>query len=85
MKVRAVYDILKVVHEGVFIADRSDDFGTMSVTNDSVAVCAHLHALYPLHRFFYRDTMGNWDELIHVNGVWRGWKPARALAKGLGL
>jgi hypothetical protein len=81
----AIYDIHKVIENSVFIIDRSDDFGSMSVTNDSVAVCARLHALYPGYRFFYRDTMGNWDELIHVNGVWRGWKPARDLAKGLDL
>jgi len=40
--------------------------GPMSVTNDAENVVADLLAAgYASFRFLYRDSMGQWDELLH--------------------
>ena len=57
----------------LFIIDR--DEGGMSVTNDAEAVCAHCHELYPGRRIIYRDTEGEWSELVHENGKFTGYAP----------
>jgi hypothetical protein len=49
--------------------------GSVSVTNDAEAVVRFVNARYPGHRIFYRDTMGNWDELVHANGIFTGFAP----------
>jgi YD repeat-containing protein len=62
----------------VWIVDEDD--GAVSVTNDAEAVVAELYQRHPACRFIYRDSMGNWDELLHANGVFAGFAPARHLA-----
>lgn len=56
-----------------------DDDGPKSVTNDAESV---VHALYQRHgacRIIYRDTLGHWDELLHLDGIFQGFAPARGL------
>lgn len=49
----------------------------LSVTNDAEAVCEAVNIKWPGHRIIYRDTEGNWDELIHANGTFQRFAPAR--------
>lgn len=72
---RASYSVDRVVstpERMVFIVD--NDVG-MSITNDAEAVVEDVLAKYPYHRIIYRDTMGQWDELLHWNGKFAGFKP----------
>lgn len=64
---KASVDIVAVTEEIVFLADRDD--GGISVTNDAEAVVKWTNECYPGKRIVYRDTMGQWDELRHQNGV----------------
>lgn len=57
----------------VFIVD--DNNGGMSVTNDAEAVVVDVLAKYPDHQIIYRDTEGQWDELLHWKGQFAGFKP----------
>lgn len=59
------------------IVDMSNSAGTMSVTNDAEAVVSYLHAKAGLggRRLIYRDTMDQWDELLHDgNGRFLGFR-----------
>lgn len=56
----------------VFIVD--NDIGT-SITNDAENVVIDVLAKYPDHQIIYRDTMGQWDELLHLDGKFAGFKP----------
>lgn len=67
------FEIVALDRQAVWIVDL--DCGGPSVTNDAERVCRCLHAEYPGRRIFYRDTMGNWDELDHAAGTFRGYKP----------
>lgn len=49
----------------------------MSVTNDAENVVREVNAQRPGYRILYRDTMGNWDELLHDNGIFQGFAPYR--------
>lgn len=76
---RASYSVDRVtsnpskMHKGiVFIVD--NDVG-MSITNDAENVVVDVLANYPNHRIIYRDTTGQWDELLHWNGQFAGYKP----------
>ncbi len=80
---KADYEIIKVAPDAVFLVDL--DRGNVSVTNDADRVVAEVHKLHPGKRIFYRDSMGNWDELDHKNGVFTGYLPARARGKVEGL
>lgn len=59
---RADYDIVRVESDRVFIIDL--DLGNKSVTNDAEYVYSDLQSLWPNRRVIYRDSMGNWDEMI---------------------
>lgn len=72
-----VYDGTTVTGPIVWITD--DGVGK-SVTNDAERVCVELDRRYPGHRIIYRDTDGNWDELIVRNGEFAGFSAARHLA-----
>jgi hypothetical protein len=58
----------------VFIVD-TDHGDRPSVTNDAERVVMVLNKQYPGHRILYRDTMGHWDELVHKDGNFLGFKP----------
>lgn len=69
---RASYHVVRVEENTVFIAD--DDIG-MSVTNDAEAVVENVNNRYPNRRIVYKDTMGDWGELKHNNGVFTDFGP----------
>ena len=56
----------------LFIVD--NDVG-MTITNDAENVVKDVLSKYPEHRIIYQDTDGNWDELLHQNGEFAGFKP----------
>jgi hypothetical protein len=60
----------------VFLEDLCNELGTMSITNDAEAVVEHVLKMYPGHRIFYRDTDGNWDELVHNGKAFCSFAPA---------
>lgn len=57
--------------EFVWIVDEGGELDR-TVTNDAEAVVATLHPFYPGRRIMYRDSGGQWDELVHQNGVFTG-------------
>ena len=56
----------------VFIIDNDEG---MTITNDAENVVEDVLSHYPDHRIIYCDTDGNWDELLHWNGKFAGFKP----------
>ena len=56
-----------------------DEDGWKSVTNDAERVCADVNRLYHGFRIIYRDTDGNWDELVHLDGHFNNYAEARGL------
>ncbi len=73
----ATWTILRADASAMWIEDLDEG---KSITNDAEWVVQILHAKYPDRRIFYKDTMGNWDELVHNDGVFSGFKPAREFA-----
>ena len=74
------YTVHTVSAHTVFIMD-DEKPGTMSVTNAAEEVVKQVYADYGERRIVYRDTMGRWDELEHIEGhflkfrPYFGWKP----------
>ena len=66
----ASYRVAKVTPTKVFLIDNDD--GHMSVTNDAEEVVAATIKAYANRRIIYRDTCGNWDELVHARGSFVG-------------
>jgi hypothetical protein len=66
IKIRSNFTIVQIVFGAVFLVDNCDD--QMSVTNDAENVVHYVLSIYPKRRIIYRDTDGNWDELVH-NGI----------------
>lgn len=62
--VRARYAFYKETSDMVFIIDTG---AGVSVTNDAEAVVYELVNVHKIgdKRIIYKDTMGNWDELVH--------------------
>lgn len=58
----ADYDIVCVEHDRVFIIDL--DLGNKSVTNDAEYVYIELQKLWPNRRVIYKDSIGQWDEIV---------------------
>ena len=75
---RASYTVDKVIPDSskalatVFIVD--NDIG-MSITNDAENVVDDVLKKYPGHIIIYRDTMGEWAELVHFDGKFTGFAP----------
>lgn len=69
---RYVVDAVDAVKRVIFIVDED---GPLSVTNDAEGVVAELHEALPGFRVVYRDTEGDWDELVHDAGVFTGYRP----------
>lgn len=65
------YRIVKVTPRVVQLVDLDDG---VSVTNDAENVVLEVFNQYPNRRIVYRDTMGQWDELVHNNGVFTDFK-----------
>ena len=71
MKTKSTFTIVKLTDSMVFLVDRIIG---MSVTNDAENVCENISQQYPDKRIIYRDTDGRWDELVHKDGVFTGYK-----------
>ena len=56
----------------VFIID--DNNGGMSVTNAAEIVVKDVYEFYGDRRIVYRDSEGQWDELLHDHGRFTGFK-----------
>lgn len=65
------YTIRKVTDQIVYIIDNDDG---MSVTNMAERVVEEINKTHPNRRIVYKDTEGHWDELLHRNGVFEGFK-----------
>jgi len=63
---KSVYEIVAVQDGIVFLIDLEAS-NSMSVTNDAERVYADVRNKYPNQRVVYRDTMGNWDEIVLEN------------------
>jgi hypothetical protein len=76
MKIRttkASYAVFRVTPD--FVAVTDDNEG-MSITNDAEAVTLDLADGFGAERrFFYRDTEGEWTELVHKDGRFTGFRP----------
>lgn len=62
------------------IADFNDQFvflhdldGPRSITNDAQAITSFCHLFFPGCRVIYRDTQGEWAELVHTQGKFTGY------------
>jgi len=58
----ADFEIIAVEDDRVFIADKN--LGGKSVTNDAEYVLEEVHRQYPGRRLIYRDSEGQWDEIV---------------------
>lgn len=67
-KARAKYELVEFEGQPGVIFIRDLDQGGVSVTNDAEAVVEEVHKLYPGKRIVYRDSYGDWGELIHTAG-----------------
>lgn len=65
---RSRFYVQDVTDDAVYIVDLANECGTMSVTNDAENVTENVAISFGNRRIFYRDTDGNWDELVHDNG-----------------
>lgn len=71
------YNVVAVENGIVFIVD-TDRGDRRSVTNDAERVVMELNNIYPGQRIMYRDSMLKWDELVHDNGNFKGYRPGVA-------
>ena len=74
----AIWHIVKVEPGIVWIVDDWNPH-VLSVTNDAEQVCEDVNRKFPGHRIIYRDTEGNWDELVHANGTFQRFTAARQM------
>jgi hypothetical protein len=80
MKRRAHWHYDHIDHQKriIFIVDED---GPLSVTNDAERVCSEAVGEdedgrdTTSYRLVYRDTRGDWDELVHDRGTFRGFRP----------
>lgn len=76
-KTRSVFYVDHITEDAVYVVDLCLAAESMSITNDAEAVVENLYEEFGDKKFIYLDTMGNWDELVHVRGVFTGFKPHR--------
>jgi len=66
---RAEFRIVSATGDTVCIIDLD---GPVSITNDAEDVVQRVLTVLPRSRIIYRDTNGNWDELLHKDGEFTG-------------
>ena len=77
----AIWEVVKVDHDQRIVWIIDDYNGHQSsVTNDAERVVETLHRSYPNYCVIYRDIDGQWDELRHESGIFKGFAPARDMA-----
>lgn len=62
MNRHADFDVVQVEDDRVFVVDM--DCGGPPVTNDAEYVRDCITRMYPNRRLIYRDSMGQWDEIL---------------------
>tara|TARA_B100001939_G_scaffold306581_1_gene286190 strand:+ start:2124 stop:2396 length:273 start_codon:yes stop_codon:yes gene_type:complete len=69
------YDVINqhVTYRVVVIEDIGHEY-TASVTTDAERVVRDLYDFYGDRRFVYKDSEGNYDELLHKNGRFTGFR-----------
>jgi len=70
----ASWIVVKADAHAVWIEDQD---GAISVTNAAEEVVRELFKIYGERRIVYKDTEGNWDELLHRGARFTGFAPAR--------
>jgi len=78
----SVFHIERVNEERgiIWIVDDGANKPVLSVTNDAERVCQVINAQYPDFQIIYRDSNGDWDELVHEHGVFKRFVVARNMA-----
>jgi hypothetical protein len=61
---KADYKVVAVDEDRVFLIDL--DTGSRTVTNDAEAVFTEIHSEYDNKRVVYRDTTGQWSEMLSL-------------------
>lgn len=69
----ADYQIVRETPDIIFIEDL--DLGNRSITNDAEEVVETLLFLSGRKRIVYKDSMGQWDELVHDGEKFTGFAP----------
>jgi hypothetical protein len=69
------FSIQQITADKIFIVD--NDIGK-TVTNSAEEVCTHLFKIHGNKRILYKDTQGEWAELVHENGEFIGFSPVSA-------
>lgn len=70
---RAEFSVDHYTDDIVFIVDENK--GKMSITNDAEAITKYVAHHFNNKRIVYRDTEGQWDELVHNKGVFQSFAP----------
>lgn len=68
--IRSDYKVLTITDDIVYIMDLN--LGNKSVTNDAENVTKELYQKYGNKRIRYQDSDGQWSELSHINGQFKG-------------
>jgi len=70
---KADYEIVKASDDVIYIVDL--DVNGVSVTNDARNVVAEIAVEHPGRQIIYRDTLGRWDEIVHLDGEFEAFRP----------
>lgn len=73
---KARYNVVNNTADIIFIEDVGHTY-TMSVTNDAGNVVYAIVNMYGDKRIVYKDSEGNWDELLHDGDQFTGFRPYR--------
>ncbi len=71
----ATWSVKSITDKTIHIVDESNETGAVSITNDAENVVAEVHRRYGNKRILYTDTMGNVDELVHIDGMFHSFAP----------
>ena len=71
---RADYAYIKIDKDKKLVLIEDLNLGNMSVTNDAETVVSEILDNYPDYRIAYRDSSLDWDELVHENGQFTGFR-----------
>lgn len=78
------YDVIEYTLDRIMLVDQCEEHGRMSITNAAEAVIDDLrekHMLEDNTRVYYKDTMGEIDELCHDGDRFIGFAPGSARKK----
>jgi len=68
-RLRSTFSISGFEPDKVFIVDLD---GFVSITNDAENVTRFLNICHPGKRIVYRDSLGEWGEILHNDGAFLG-------------